>query len=167
MFVQLYKAMSTPESRGLDIIEHPIQLLKAVTKRQYAGVPTRWRYDAVDPYAVGVVFPGTHYERGEVRPNVVTFARQLASSGLHAPMGMGWVHFRPRTNDETGGTNFVYMRVGEGGGSSTYLVPVPRLVDFINETHTHVLPGSESRYQQPTLEIAANLLLQDVNWMQE
>ena len=108
-------------------------------------------YDATDPYAVTVAFhTGSAKEDGG---DVVqwTFARQLLTDGVTAPVGQGDVQVWPST---TGGEPVVCLSLSSPSGKALFEVPLPELVEFLTLTYEAVPTGAESDHVDVDAELA-------------
>jgi hypothetical protein len=106
-------------------------------------------YDARDPYAVSVAF---HTGVGAGADTVQwTFARQLLTDGVTAPVGCGDVRVWPTTTD---GEQVVCLSLSSPSGKALFEVPVPELVEFLTMTYAAVSTGSESEHVDVDAELA-------------
>lgn len=116
-----------------------------------ASLPVRagLRYDVTDPYAVQVAFhtgSGTDSEIVEW-----TFARQLLTDGVTAPVGEGDVQVWPSSS---AGLPVVCLSLSSPSGKALFEVPLPELVDFLGQTYAAVPTGSESQHVDVDAELA-------------
>jgi hypothetical protein len=106
-------------------------------------------YDAADPYAVSVAF---HTGAGATADVVEwTFARQLLTDGVTAPVGQGDVQVWPST---AAGEPVVCLSLSSPSGKALFEVPVPELVEFLTMTYTAVPTGAESDHVDVDAELA-------------
>ncbi len=112
-------------------------------------------YDATDPYAVSVAF---HTGTG-VTSDVVewTFARQLLTDGVAAPVGQGDVQVWPASAD---GEPVVCLSLSSPSGKALFEVPVPELVEFLAMSYAAVPTGAESQHVDVEAELALLLWAQ-------
>lgn len=106
-------------------------------------------YDAADPYAVQVSF---HTGAG-AHADVVdwTFARQLLTDGVTAPVGQGDVQAWPSTS---AGSPIVCLSLSSPSGKALFEVPLRELVDFLTMTYEVVPTGGESAHVDVDSELA-------------
>lgn len=106
-------------------------------------------YQAADPYAVHVAF---HTGSG-AHADVVdwTFARQLLTDGVAAPVGQGDVRAWPSTG---AGQPVVYLSLSSPSGKALFEVPARELVDFLAMTYEAVPTGGESAHVDVDSELA-------------
>ena len=98
-------------------------------------------YDAADPYAVTV---GFHTGAGASADVVEwTFARQLLTDGVGAPVGQGDVQVWPCSREAE---PVVCLSLSSPSGKALFEVPVPELVEFLTMTYAAVPTGSESEH---------------------
>jgi hypothetical protein len=116
-----------------------------------ASLPVRagLRYDIADPYAVQVAFHTGNGTDGEVVE--WTFARQLLTDGVSAPVGEGDVQVWPSAS---AGLPVVCLSLSSPSGKALFEVPLPELVDFLGQTYAAVPTGSESQYVDVEAELA-------------
>ena len=107
-------------------------------------------YDAVDPYAVTVAFHTGVAGNGDVVQ--WTFARQLLTDGVRAPVGQGDVQVWPSATD---GDSVVCLSLSSPSGKALFEVPVSELVEFLTMTYAAVPTGSESDHVDLDTELAA------------
>lgn len=106
-------------------------------------------YDAGDPYAVTVAF---HTGVGSSSDTVEwTFARQLLTDGVHAPVGAGDVRVWPSTSD---GESVICLSLSSPSGKALFEVPLPELVEFLTMTYAAVATGCESEHVDVDAELA-------------
>jgi hypothetical protein len=106
-------------------------------------------FDARDPYAVSVAF---HTGIGASADTVQwTFARQLLTDGVTAPVGSGDVKVWPTTAN---GEQVVCLSLSSPSGKALFEVPVPELVEFLTMTYAAVPTGSESDHVDVDAELA-------------
>jgi len=116
-----------------------------------ASLPVRagLRYDMTDPYAVQVAF---HTGSGSESEIVEwTFARQLLTDGVTAPVGEGDVQVWPSSS---AGLAVVCLSLSSPSGKALFEVPLPELVDFLSQTYAAVPTGSESLHVDVEAELA-------------
>ena len=116
-----------------------------------ASLPVRagLRYDVSDPYAVQVAF---HTGNGSDAEIVEwTFARQLLTDGVTAPVGEGDVQVWPSAS---AGLPVVCLSLSSPSGKALFEVPLPELVDFLGQTYAAVPTGSESQHVDVDAELA-------------
>ena len=106
-------------------------------------------YDAADPYAVTVAFHTGSGSAGEVVD--WTFARQLLTDGVTAPVGQGDVQVWPSSD---AGEPVVCLSLSSPSGKALFEVPVPELVEFLTMTYAAVPTGSESEHVDVDAELA-------------
>lgn len=114
-----------------------------------ASLPVRagLRFLATDPYAVQVAF-----HTGAANDVVEwTFARQLLTDGVTAPVGQGDVQVWPSS---TLGDPVVCLSLSSPSGKALFEVPLPELVDFLAMTYDAVPTGCESDYVDVDAELA-------------
>jgi len=106
-------------------------------------------YDAADPYAVQVAF---HTGTG-AQADVVdwTFARQLLTDGVTAPVGQGDVQVWPSTS---AGSPVICLSLSSPSGKALFEVPLRELVDFLTMTYEAVPAGGESAHVDVDSELA-------------
>ena len=118
-----------------------------------ASLPVRagLRYDITDPYAVQVAF---HTGTGPTAQGEVvewTFARQLLTDGVSAPVGEGDVQVWPSASV---GLPVVCLSLSSPSGRALFEVPLPELVDFLGQTYAAVPTGAESEHVDVDSELA-------------
>ena len=116
-----------------------------------ASLPVRagLRYDVTDPYAVQVSF---HTSSSSDREIVDwTFARQLLTDGVAAPVGEGDVQVWPSAS---AGQPVVCLSLCSPSGKALFEVPLPELVDFLGQTYAAVPTGCESEHVDVEAELA-------------
>ena len=116
-----------------------------------ASLPVRagLRYDVTDPYAVQVAFHTGNGGDGDVVE--WTFARQLLTDGVSAPVGEGDVQVWPSA---TAGLPGVCLSLSSPSGKALFEVPLPELVDFLGQTYAAVPTGAESQHVDVDAELA-------------
>ncbi|MDT7544459.1 MAG: hypothetical protein QOE99_569 [Actinomycetota bacterium] len=116
-----------------------------------ASLPVRagLRYDVVDPYAVQVSFHTGNGSEGEIVE--WTFARQLLTDGVSAPVGEGDVQVWPSAS---AGLPVVCLSLSSPSGKALFEVPLPELVDFLGQTYAAVPTGAESQHVDVDAELA-------------
>ncbi len=117
-----------------------------------ASLPVRagLHYDVHDPYAVQVAFH-TGAAPGEGEIVEWTFARQLLTDGVTAPVGEGDVQVWPSAS---GGLPVVCLSLSSPSGKALFVVPLPELVDFLGQTYAAIPTGSESDHVDVDAELA-------------
>lgn len=128
-----------------------ISLRLVVTGSASLPVRAALRYDAADPYAVQVSFHtgSTSGPDGEIVD--WTFARQLLTEGVSAPVGEGDVQAWPSTS---AGLPVVCLSLSSPSGKALFELPLPELVDFLGQSYAAVPTGSESEYVDVEAELA-------------
>ena len=106
-------------------------------------------YDAADPYAVTTAFHTGVGGNGDVVE--WTFARQLLTDGVTAPVGQGDVQVWPC---ETEGESVVCLSLSSPSGKALFEIPVSELVEFLTMTYAAVPTGSESDHVDVDAELA-------------
>jgi hypothetical protein len=116
-----------------------------------ASLPVRagLRYDVTDPYAVQVSFHTGSSGDGEIVE--WTFARQLLTDGVTAPVGEGDVQVWPSAS---GGLPVVCLSLSSPSGKALFEVPLQELVDFLGQTYAAVPTGAESQHVDVDAELA-------------
>jgi hypothetical protein len=116
-----------------------------------ASLPVRagLRYDVADPYAVQVSFHTGNNTEGEIVE--WTFARQLLTDGVTAPVGEGDVQVWPSAS---AGVPVVCLSLTSPSGKALFEVPLPELVDFLGQTYAAVPTGAESQHVDVDAELA-------------
>ena len=117
-----------------------------------ASLPVRagLRYDVLDPYAVQVSFhTGGSSTEGEIVE--WTFARQLLTDGVTAPVGEGDVQVWPSAS---AGLPVVCLSLSSPSGKALFEVPLPELVDFLGQTYAAIPTGSEGDHVDVDAELA-------------
>jgi len=109
-------------------------------------------YDASDPYAVTVAFHTGAAGSGDIVQ--WTFARQLLTDGVRAPMGQGDVQVWPSASDEG---EIVCLSLSSPSGKALFEIPVSELVEFLTMTYAAVPTGAESDHIDVDTELAALL----------
>ena len=117
-----------------------------------ASLPVRagLHYDVHDPYAVQVSFH-TGAAPGEGEIVEWTFARQLLTDGVTAPVGEGDVQVWPSASN---GLPVVCLSLSSPSGKALFVVPLPELVDFLGQTYAAIPTGSESDHVDVDAELA-------------
>lgn len=139
----------------VSIIRHEIPLLIVSSLGGY--IPTEWRYDPYDPYAVRLALK---IDSGE--PIGWMFARDLALWGLTERTGTGDVQFRPDSLGQD-----VRLRLSSPDGEGMYGVSRPALASFLGATVSRVPRGEESSWQDPAIERLHRKTTRVVEWRQE
>jgi hypothetical protein len=116
-----------------------------------ASLPVRagLHYDVLDPYAVQVAFHTGAAGEGEIVE--WTFARQLLTDGVTAPVGEGDVQVWPSASN---GLPVVCLSLSSPSGKALFEVPLPELVDFLGQTYAAIPTGSESDHVDVDAELA-------------
>lgn len=109
------------------------------------------RYDVQDPYAVQVAFHTGPADRDGGDVVEWTFARQLLTDGVAAPVGEGDVQVWPST---TAGAPIVCLALSSPSGKALFEIPLPELVDFLGRTYAAVPTGQESAHVDVDAELA-------------
>ena len=105
-------------------------------------------YDAADPYAVSVAF---HTGSGSTADVVQwTFARELLTEGVTAPVGMGDVRVWPSKSDDG---PVVCLSLSSPSGRALFEVPEPELIEFLTMTYVAVPTGSEGEQLDLSTEL--------------
>jgi hypothetical protein len=106
-------------------------------------------YDAADPYAICISF---HTGSGDTSDTVQwTFARQLLTDGVTAPVGQGDVQVWPSTRDDEA---VACLSLSSPSGKALFELPVPELVEFLTMTYEAVPTGGESDHVDVEAELA-------------
>ncbi len=127
-----------------------LQLRLVVPGSSALPVRAGMRYDVHDPYAVSVAF---HTGPADGGGDVVewTFARQLLTDGVSAPVGEGDVQVWPSTS---AGQQVVCLALSSPSGKALFEIPLPSLVDFLGSTYAAVPTGGESAHVDVDAELA-------------
>src|SRR3954454_12050507 len=123
-----------------------------------ASLPVRagLRYDVADPYAVQVAFHTGNGNDGEIVQ--WTFARQLLTDGVTAPVGQGDVQVWPSTDEDgRAGSGVVCLSLSSPSGKALFEIPVSELVEFLTMTYAAVPTGAESDHVDVAAELAVLL----------
>ena len=126
-----------------------LQLRLVVPGSSALPVRAGLRYDVADPYAVTVAFHTGPADGGEVVE--WTFARQLLTDGVSAPVGEGDVQAWPSSS---GGQPVVCLALSSPSGKALFEIPLPSLVDFLGSTYAAVPTGGESAHVDVDAELA-------------
>jgi hypothetical protein len=127
-----------------------LQLRLVVPGSSAMPVRAGMRFDVTDPYAVTVAFhTGPNSGSGDVVE--WTFARQLLTDGVSAPVGEGDVQVWPSSSN---GQPIVCLALSSPSGKALFEVPLPELVDFLGSTYAAVPTGGESAYVDVDAELA-------------
>ena len=97
------------------------------------------RYDVLDPYAVSVAFHTGPADRDGGDVVEWTFARQLLTDGVAAPVGEGDVQVWPSSH---GGAPVVCLALSSPSGKALFEIPLPQLVEFMGRTYAAVPTGA-------------------------
>lgn len=134
------------------LVSTELQLRLVVPGASSLTVRAGLMYDAGDPYAVQVSF---HTGAGETADVVQwTFARQLLTDGVTAPVGQGDVQVWPSSPLEEGDDALICLSLSSPSGKALFEVPLPELVDFLTMTYAAVPTGSESAHVDVDAELA-------------
>jgi hypothetical protein len=126
-----------------------LQLRLVVPGASSLPVRAGLRYDVTDPYAVQVAFHTGNGVDGEIVE--WTFARQLLTDGVSAPVGEGDVQVWPSAS---AGLPVVCLTLSSPSGKALFEVPLPELVDFLGQTYAAVPTGGESQHVDVDAELA-------------
>ena len=126
-----------------------LQLRLVVPGSSALPVRASMRYDVTDPYAVSVAFHTGSADGGDVVE--WTFARQLLTDGVSAPVGEGDVQVWPSSS---GGQPVVCLALSSPSGKALFEIPLPSLVDFLGSTYAAVPTGGESAHVDVDAELA-------------
>ena len=139
--------MSSPRPT---LVTADLQLRLVVPGSSALPVRASMRYDVSDPYAVTVAFyTGPSDASGDVVE--WTFARQLLTDGVSAPVGEGDVQVWPSSS---AGSPVVCLALSSPSGKALFEVPLPELVDFLGTTYAAVPTGGESAHVDVDAELA-------------
>jgi hypothetical protein len=118
-----------------------------------AALPVRAvvRYDAGDPYAVEVAFHTGPADRDGGDVVEWTFARQLLTDGVTAPVGEGDVQVWPSSSS---GRPVVCLALSSPSGKALFEIPLADLVEFLGRCYTAVPTGEESAHVDVDAELA-------------
>ncbi len=125
-----------------------------------SSLPVRaaMRYDAADPYAVSVAFHtgASHPDPAADAGDAVewTFARQLLTDGVMAPVGEGDVQVWPAQGSDPTDRRVVCLSLSSPSGRALFEVPLTELVEFLGQTYEAVPTGSESGHVDVDAELA-------------
>ena len=108
-------------------------------------------YDTADPYAVTVTF-----HTGAAEPVRWTFARQLLTDGVEAPVGDGDVRAWPGHTD---GVPVVSIALSSPSGRALFEAPLSGVVEFLSRSYLAVPTGCESDFVNLDAELTS--LLED------
>jgi hypothetical protein len=136
----------TPRSTS---VSAELQLRLVVPGAVSLPVRAALRYDITDPYAVQVAFHTGNGTDGEIVE--WTFARQLLTDGVSAPVGEGDVQVWPSAS---AGLPVVCLSLSSPSGKALFEVPLPELVDFLGQTYAAVPTGAESEHVDVDAELA-------------
>lgn len=109
------------------------------------------RYDVQDPYAVQVAFHTGPADRDGGDVVEWTFARQLLTDGVSAPVGEGDVQVWPSS---AAGSPIVCLALSSPSGKALFEIPLPELVEFLGRTYQAVPTGQESALVDVDAELA-------------
>ncbi|MFP5219956.1 MAG: SsgA family sporulation/cell division regulator [Actinomycetes bacterium] len=139
--------MSSPRPT---LVTADLQLRLVVPGSSALPVRASMRYDVTDPYAVTVAFyTGSSDTSGDVVE--WTFARQLLTDGVSAPVGEGDVQVWPSSSS---GSPVVCLALSSPSGKALFEVPLPELVDFLGSTYAAVPTGGEGVHVDVDAELA-------------
>lgn len=131
------------------MVSTELQLRLVVPGASSLPVRAALSYDAIDPYAVTVAF---HTGSGPTADTVEwTFARQLLTDGVTAPVGQGDVQVWPSSS---AGEPVVCLSLCSPSGKALFEVPLPELVEFLGMTYQAVPTGAESQHVDVDAELA-------------
>ncbi len=137
------------------------ELVLTLVVPEATTVPVRssLSYDVNDPYAVTVAFHTGTASPGGV-PDVVewTFARQLLTEGVDAPVGQGDVQVWPSPSASGGAA--VSLSLSSPSGRARFEIPLSELVEFLTLTYEAVPTGSEGDHVDVDAELALLLWAQ-------
>jgi hypothetical protein len=126
-----------------------LQLRLVVPGTSALPVRASLSYDVTDPYAICIAF---HTGTGETSDTVAwTFARQLFTDGVTAPVGQGDVQVWPSTHE---GEPVACLSLSSPSGKALFELPVPELVEFLAMTYDAVPTGGESEHVDVAAELA-------------
>ena len=106
-------------------------------------------YDVADPYAVSVTF-----HTGSSESVRWTFARQLLTDGVEAPVGEGDVRVWPSHAE---GVPVVCVALSSPSGRALFEAPLSGLVEFLSRSYLAVPTGSESDFVDVDAELSTLL----------
>lgn len=109
------------------------------------------RYDVEDPYAVQVAFHTGPAERDGGDVVEWTFARQLLTDGVSAPVGEGDVQVWPSSN---AGFSVVCLALSSPSGKALFEIPLAELVEFLGRSYSAVPTGQEGVHVDVDAELA-------------
>ncbi len=137
---------------GLGVVSTELELRLVVPGSTSLPVRSALTYDPADPYAVTASF---HAGSGSSEEVVQwTFARDLLSDGVTAPVGTGDVRVWPATS---GGSPVVWLSLSSPSGKALFEMPLAELVEFLRQTYDVVPIGKESNYVDVDAELAVLL----------
>lgn len=137
-------------------VRSELQLRLVVPGASSLPVRAALSYDAADPYAVTVAFHTGVNGTGDVVQ--WTFARQLLTDGVSAPVGQGDVQVWPSAPVSNGNPDgIVCLSLSSPSGKALFEVPVAELVEFLTMTYAAVPTGSESEHVDVEAELAVLL----------
>jgi hypothetical protein len=142
--------MNSPHSTT---VTADLQLRLVVPGSTALPVRASMRYDAGDPYAVQVAFYTGPVDSGDPGGDVVewTFARQLLTDGVSAPVGEGDVQVWPSSS---GGASVICLALSSPSGKALFEIPLQELIDFLGRTYAAVPTGGESAHVDVDAELA-------------
>ncbi|WP_377268884.1 SsgA family sporulation/cell division regulator [Peterkaempfera sp. SMS 1(5)a] len=101
-----------------------------------AAVPTRFSYDADEPFAVRLAFHTGEYDEAEW-----VFARELLADGLRGPSGEGDIRLWPSHCPQHGGV--LRIALDSPHGSAVLEAVAAEVAQWLEGTHAVVPPGGE------------------------
>jgi hypothetical protein len=101
-----------------------------------AEIPTRFRYDAAEPFAVRLTF-----HAGAPEEAAWVFARELLASGLRGPAGKGDVRVRPSYCPDRGAV--IRLALDSPHGSATLEAVAAEVERWLQRTFALVPAGAE------------------------
>ena len=140
--------MSSPRPT---MVTADLQLRLVVPGSSALPVRASMRYDVTDPYAVQVAFHTGPADGSGGDVVEWTFARQLLTDGVAAPVGEGDVQVWPSTS---AGLAVVCLALSSPSGKALFEIPLPELVDFLGSTYAAVPTGGESAHVDVDAELA-------------
>ena len=137
---------------GVGVVSTELELRLVVPGSTSLPVRSALAYDPADPYAVTASFHAGSASSEEVVR--WTFARDLLSDGVTAPVGTGDVRVWPATS---GGSPVVWLSLSSPSGKALFEMPLAELVEFLRQTYDVVPIGKESNYVDVDAELAVLL----------
>lgn len=125
-------------TRPVTMITSELELQLVVPGDSTVPLAVRLHYRADDPYAVTAEFRTgvDEYVRW-------VFARDLLTTGMHAPAGEGDVRVWP---SRTGGLDVVYLALASPDGQALLEAPAAALGTFLDRSFALVPEGAESTH---------------------